>query len=313
MNGNLLIVILPLIALIVAGLSIAGLWYWWVTTKDEDEAATLAEDDRPPVEEDAELSIEEQLAGLDEEPQGSFFARLVESLKPLPTPPTSPADSPPPHVSTYTAPVPKPEMPPANAERPIAPRRSLGGNTVEVMRLLRDLADGSLVVEINGRYYYHLEDITDPEVGRRFNGIVQALAEFVEPGDFEMPEEWLTPPTEPIRATGDEVLPPTDWQTAHSTPQSQTRKVGFFQRGRQAGEEPLPEVRPMTEQIEELLQYRLTATPEFSNRSIHVRPAADGSVRIEVDGRFYEGVGAVDDPEIQEFLRETIRQWEARQ
>ena len=69
----------------------------------------------------------------------------------------------------------------------------------------------------------------------------------------------------------------------------------------------------MAEQIEELLQLRLTATPELAQRSIHIRPALDGGVRIEVDGKFYEGVGDVADQHIREFIQSTIREWEARQ
>lgn len=322
MNSNLLIIILPLIALVIAGLSIVGLWYWWVSTKDEEETAEGEDQPLARLDEDlpsVEQSIEQQLAELDQEPQGSFFDRLVDSLRPLPTPPTSSTEPPPP-ASSYVTPSPTPEMPPPQNPRPqpVMSKRPPAANTVEVMRILRDLADGSLVVEINGRYYYHPEDINDPEIGRRFNGVMQALSDFAEPGDFEIPDEWLEPPSKPVAAaapsiTPDEVPLPSSWQTAQSTPPPPSRKTGFFQRGSQTGDEPIPEARPMTEQIEELLQYRLSISPGYAHRSIHVRPTADGSVRIEVDGRFYEGVGAVDDPEIQAFLRETIRQWEARQ
>ena len=69
----------------------------------------------------------------------------------------------------------------------------------------------------------------------------------------------------------------------------------------------------MVEQIEELLQFRLAATPELAQRSIHLRPAHDGGVRIEIDGSFFEGVGEVPDNQIREFIQSTIREWEARQ
>src|SRR5574341_399306 len=37
MSGETLIVVLPLVSLILASLSIAGLWYWWSGGKDANE------------------------------------------------------------------------------------------------------------------------------------------------------------------------------------------------------------------------------------------------------------------------------------
>ncbi|MBO9308514.1 MAG: hypothetical protein J7551_01890, partial [Chloroflexi bacterium] len=72
-----------------------------------------------------------------------------------------------------------------------------------------------------------------------------------------------------------------------------------------------PEV-SIAEQIEEFLQARLLASPQFSTRSIHVRPTPDHGVRIEVDGRFYDTVAEVIDPDVREFLMTIMREWEAR-
>ena len=69
----------------------------------------------------------------------------------------------------------------------------------------------------------------------------------------------------------------------------------------------------IAEQIEELLQMRLSQTPGFSTRSIHVRPASGGSLRIEVDGMYYEHVDEIIDPDVREYIRNVIKEWEARQ
>ena len=69
----------------------------------------------------------------------------------------------------------------------------------------------------------------------------------------------------------------------------------------------------MAEMIEDLLQYRLMAHPEYVHRSIHIRPTIDGGLRIEIDGSFYEGIGDLTDEEVRTFLQEIVREWEARQ
>ena len=68
----------------------------------------------------------------------------------------------------------------------------------------------------------------------------------------------------------------------------------------------------MGEQIEELLQQRLSANPELTHRSIHIHSTAGGGIEVEVDGRFYDSVGDVSDVEVQSFLQDVIREWEAR-
>ena len=76
--------------------------------------------------------------------------------------------------------------------------------------------------------------------------------------------------------------------------------------------EPIPEIN-VAGAIEEYLQYKLRQTPEYAGRALHVRPAPDGGVRIQVDARFYEAVGDVDDPVIREFLTRTIQEWQDQQ
>ena len=52
--------------------------------------------------------------------------------------------------------------------------------------------------------------------------------------------------------------------------------------------------------------------PQYSMRSIHIRPASDGGVRIEVDNRAYESIADVPDADVRDFLMGLMREWEAR-
>ena len=64
--------------------------------------------------------------------------------------------------------------------------------------------------------------------------------------------------------------------------------------------------------IEAYLQHKVRHTPEYAGRDIHVRSAPGGLVRIQVDDKFFDAVGDVDDPDIRQFLSETIQEWQDR-
>lgn len=75
---------------------------------------------------------------------------------------------------------------------------------------------------------------------------------------------------------------------------------------------PVPDLN-ISGAIETYLQYRKSFSPEYARRSIHILPGIGGSVRIEVDGNFYDAVSDVTDPDVRAFLQETIAEWQSRQ
>lgn len=75
---------------------------------------------------------------------------------------------------------------------------------------------------------------------------------------------------------------------------------------------PIPEL-DIARAIEAYLQHKLLHTEEFDGRSIHIHSGVGGGVRIEVDGKFFEAVSDVDEPDIRDFLTETIQEWQDRQ
>jgi hypothetical protein len=75
---------------------------------------------------------------------------------------------------------------------------------------------------------------------------------------------------------------------------------------------PVPEIN-LAAAIEEYLQHKLELTNEFAGRSFHIRDAGHGGVRIEVDGRFFEAVGDIDDPQARAFIASAIQEWQDRQ
>jgi hypothetical protein len=295
-NGNILLIILPIFALLLAILSIAGLWLWWRMSRSEQEDEIEQDISQP--------SPARPLETLDEPLEGSFLTRLAGSFKP---------------ARSSGA----PELTPA-ARLPV-PGTAAGA--VEVMRILRDLADGALVVEIEGRRYRSLQQITDAETGRRFMGNAQALAAFagLSGATAPLPAEGAVVPSPPpiyeasVSSSAVPVasaVPPAPPAPSARRPESgeKARRRGIFGLTRRAEEDESEGllVLNMADEIEEILQHRLSLGP-LAERSIHIRPAPDGGVRIEVDGRSYDTVDDVPDSSVQDVLRSAIREWEARQ
>ena len=208
---------------------------------------------------------------------------------------------------------------------------------VEVFRVMRDLADGSLLVEVDGVRYRKLAEINDPQVGRRFMSNARALAQFalilkgspppaaplldaVPPQLAELfREEQPAPPQLPPDGTP---LPPlrprATAPTGPTTPPEpvRMRPLDALKQQDKSSEEGEDQIEAglinLADEIEEMLQFRLSLNTHLAQRSIHIRPGLGGGIRVEVDGTFYDEVGDVSDGEVREFIQATIREWEAR-
>lgn len=243
-------------------------------------------------------------------------------------------------------------------------------DTIEVMRIWRDVIDGSLVIQIGGESYRTMGDIRAADEERRFMAILRDLARIAKdlppaPPESLMPEavappaapapsqsteaeippvspppapENFAPPPEPAPPPGpatqarpeaapaparQPVMPPPSFQAQPSrTGEDDAEPIGtFFDNvrkairtgGKSAQAAPNPEPLSIAEQIEDMLQYRLTLTSDFVGRNIHVRQGIHGSVLIEVDGAFFESVDDVTDEEAREFIRGIIQDWQDQQ
>ncbi len=200
-----------------------------------------------------------------------------------------------------------------------------GGATdvVEVLTILRDVADGGLIIRIGDKAYRNPPAVADAEFKRRFHTTLRDLNGAQTPGAAEAAPE---PPaaTEPGAGVAADLPPLSD-----PPPESPRARVyepapGDLpkfrmpdapvkpKRGQRPVQEPIPEIN-IAGSIEAFLQHKLSMTPQYASRSIHVRGALHGGVAIEVDGKFYETVGEVEDVTVRQFLSATIEEWQARQ
>lgn len=245
-------------------------------------------------------------ATLAEATQGSIPAPAPEPDWAQMVTPVSPQSAP------HNAPIqPEPDPVPANVTVP--------GDAVEVMRAWRDLSDGSLIVQMGDQRYRSLAEIQSADLARRFAALVRELNTMAGGAPIRNTN------TVPAIKDSGMVIPGPGATTSDmkarlgklQVPEPEA-KPGFIKsitgRGKKEdakGQQSAPH--GIADAVETFLQFKLSNTPEFATRSIHIRPTPDHGLRIEVDGHFYEAITDVVDPDVREFLLNMMREWEARQ
>lgn len=214
---------------------------------------------------------------------------------------------------------------------------------VEIMTILRDVMDGHLIVQMGDKAYQSVNN--DSEFKERFNKVMRELAQVVgkpvsqpvEPAVSE-PAAPVTPsePTEAEQAVEPELpatppadlMQPVEQPTPKPRPAAPPPPVGVMpgdlpsfklddnpyerpKRGQKKEVKPVPELN-IAGAIEAYLQYKISQTPEYQTRSIHIYPSPDGGVSIEVDGSFFEAVGDITDTATREFIAGAIQEWQER-
>jgi hypothetical protein len=194
-------------------------------------------------------------------------------------------------------------------------------SAVLLMQVWQD-SEGYLVVEADGQRYRRLFDIRDGEVGRRVLEAINRLVAFSKGKESRVAS--LAPPQKPAARPA-----------APSPPAAAVDKEtrAFFDEVRQKEETPRKVSRIVTdpvpfrrssptqqpgitlnlaEEIDRILQIRITAAPEFSGRRIHVVTAPDGTLRFQVEGISHAALDEIPDPQVQALIRAAIADWEAR-
>jgi hypothetical protein len=208
---------------------------------------------------------------------------------------------------------------------------------VEVMTVLRDVAEGGLIIQIGDKAYRNPPPSADADFKRRLVTTVRDLRAALQTGALEMPAPSSPAPvaavvedtmdSEPALAVDPPIPAPVP-----PPPAPAARRASVYEpapgdlpkfrmpdgppvkpkRGKRPTPEPIPEIN-IAGSIEAFLQHKLVRTPEYDHRSIHVIPAAHGGVQIEVDGTYFDSVGEVADVAVRQFLTTTIEEWQARQ
>jgi hypothetical protein len=195
-------------------------------------------------------------------------------------------------------------------------------DSIELLRVWRDLSDGSLIIEIGGQRFTSVDQLQGANLDRRFMNVVRDLTNMLrapqQPPPASQPPKPAPPPPSAAKspegpAQPAKKSPSPDEDLPSMAPGTMFRQIGRAAMGYKP--EPVEETPALSipDQIEQVLQKHLVDRPEFAGRSIHVRPSPFGGVRIEVDGQFFEGVGDVSDDEVRALIQDAVREWETGQ
>lgn len=180
-------------------------------------------------------------------------------------------------------------------------------DAVEVMRIWRDINDGSLIIQMGDMLFQTMDEMRDRGMAKRFIAVVQNLAQIATIGAqaaglpkpnfeatstmFSAPGAWSATPAAPS--------PPPVAPTPAAPPTAPPAK-----------DMPVTGSLGIVSQINRYLQKRLEQTPVFAGRKIKMTSAYDGTLEIWVDNHVFGNVGEIRDREVREFIQRILTEWE---
>ena len=224
----------------------------------------------------------------------------------------------------------KASSPAASAAPAAEPRSGAAGTPAsqpadahEVLRVLRDNLSGRLIVEIGGKRYAKIGEIQDATIGQGFLTTLRDLSRFA--GGFStapagpptpqapQPQAEAAPRAAPQPQPRAE--PPPSVQPAASAEPLRKPSMNPFKQMQvlREMEKNLPAApKSITEQIDEVLQAKIAGTP-LARRGMRVRAGVGGSAAFDLDGKAYDAVDNIPDPDARDVIRAAIKEWEKKQ
>jgi hypothetical protein len=229
-------------------------------------------------------------------------------------------------TSEFVEPEPDAPSPPSPVQQPREPVPEPGD--VLLMQVWQD-RDGYLVVEIEGQRYRRLFDVRNGVIGRRVLEIINRLIAFSKGQESRIE---ISPAPQPARDIAQATALPATTIVPLADEVVGEQAQAFVEKLQQEPEvkrppristDPVPFRRRSSTQeahitldlageIDQMLQIRVKASPEFSQRYIRVGNAPDGGLRFDVDGARYGGLDEIPDSQVQALIRAAIADWEAR-
>jgi hypothetical protein len=210
-------------------------------------------------------------------------------------------------------------------------------NPIEVMRVLRVPPLGKLVVEVNGQRYENLSEITEDNLRHRLLAAVGELIVFA--GDYKTLVDAgvappLAPPGGPLTPAMEQISPTPAQPTLEkqqatflasleaqreATKATASAKPRFSilrnsqppLEAKMAGASDSAGGLNIVDQIDAILQKHIAADPALAGRSIHLVQDPAGGLRIEVDGHFYQRPREIEEDEIQQVIKQALKEWES--
>jgi hypothetical protein len=200
----------------------------------------------------------------------------------------------------------------------------------EIARLWRDRKSGKVSVEINRKLYTSPSEMRAEqqaalskaldELQLWLGGDDLVARALVTPEPLPASQKLSTPPFKPASEpqAASLVAASSVTQTYFSPPEPEVKppsmQIGdilsqaFTTDKSKAAKAP---AKSIAAQVDEIIQEKLPGSP-FKNRIISVTELPGRGLLVRVDDLSYEGIADVADPEIRQFLRDCVSEWEHR-
>ncbi|PWH14884.1 MAG: hypothetical protein DDG58_12140 [Ardenticatenia bacterium] len=196
----------------------------------------------------------------------------------------------------------------------------------EIMRLLGDAKRGEFWVQVAGRCYARLDDVTDPDVSLRILGGISYLLQFsygrlmANDGIRSVPVPKLTAKlaASVVHVVASEEGQPRAmrdqeeqfFQSLMRTSESSQRWARRISAAKSYSSTPKARSVPasLVEEVDRIFQRKLEASP-YAHLDAQFVERPDGSVRIRVGTKFYESPDEVPDPGLREIIKAAIAEW----
>jgi hypothetical protein len=202
-------------------------------------------------------------------------------------------------------------------------------NLSELARLMRHLQTQDLIVEMDGKVYktvHELSQTLQHRLSFTSNVLAQWLAQPApEPQPVPEPTAELPAPLAegasaeplPVPAEAEPVIPPVGYTPVFTPEPVEEIKPVSTQLPDVVGgllnpaPKPEPEFKSIAGQINDILQAQLVGTA-LEPRGIKLSDAPDHGVMVTVDGKQYQGVMDVPDEDVRSAIRTAVLEWETK-
>jgi hypothetical protein len=184
----------------------------------------------------------------------------------------------------------------------------------EIMRVLRDEASGGILIEVQGRTYSNIREITDGRVGRM---VLQAIADLVKftagliklPVEKPGPSPLAAPPPAPAVAPGPESQLRTEQELLRRVVAGEVGLEGDIS-GRVGGPAVPPSPSSFVQEINEIFQGYLLKAGLKGEPTNMVTTDFHGGLRIKIGADYFSSPDEVTDPTLRQMIKAAVKEWE---
>lgn len=193
-------------------------------------------------------------------------------------------------------------------------------NEIEIMRVLRLLPLGKLVVQVGNKRYERLADLPSGPDRQRALAAIGELIVFAG-GYQNLVDDGVAPPLVPPTATSRPITGPLNEQQQAflgslkqepaPLPANTAARRPLMQRTKSPTATPPqpPSQMDIAAQVNDILQRHLGRHPHLANRQVRLIVGPAG-LRIDVDGTLYDNPNKIPDQEVQGLIKTALREWD---